>query len=275
MLSMVLPGRAFATAWLNAWLSTAEDAARPVLHRTLLVEVFDSPASLQMVATDSYTLLGSSVLTDPDDEHPPLEQVPAESIIVMDHDGRAPTLLRWLLADCKAAAKAKIDEPTVHVQIRSAESADAPTLDPEMDRREFVITTDRERITLDVFDSEYPAWREVILGHRPAPTDEVALSPWLLARLGKLRDADTHPLRFRLGGPHGMALLDLASDPPVFGGIMPVRVGIEPPGPDGDGGLDDLKVTLTHTRPDGTTESVETTTGRIKQLSEDLGGDAA
>lgn len=225
-IDLTLPGRGFATAWLNAWLSTAEDDERPVLYRTIAVEVFRR--AVQLVATDSYTIIGSAVpCTGRDgDDLPTLDELPAETVVAMDHDSRAPTLMRWLLADCKAAAKAKLDEPTVHLAVRSAETDDTPTLDPEMDRRQLVITTNRESVTLDVFDGEYPPWRPLLLDHVPDPTATVSLAPYLLARLGKLRVDDSTPVALTFSGPLGIALVDVdcITSPQVFGGVMPVRI---------------------------------------------------
>lgn len=227
-LDLTFPGRSFATAWLNTWLSTSDDDTRPALHRTVLCEVFANPRCVQLVATDSYTLLGSTVACcgHEDDPAPTLDQVPDRSIVVMDHDARAQVLMRWLLADCKHASKNNMPEPTVHVALRSAEAPTTPTLDPSLDRRQLVITTDRERLTLDVFDGEFATWRPLFLGHVPEDTTDVAFNPTFLARLGKIRTIDAEPIEFSLRGALGAAVLHVATEPPVFGIIVPVRIGL-------------------------------------------------
>lgn len=228
-LDLTLPGRSFATAWLNTWLSTGDDEARPALYRTVLCEVFTSPRCLQLVATDSYTLFGSTAACSghEDDSAPTLDELPDRAIVVMDHDARVQVLMRWLLADCKHAAKNGLMEPTVHVALRSAEVPSTPTLDPSMGRQQLVITTDRERLTLDVFDGGYPAWRPLLLPHKPKSTEGIAFSPRLLARLGKIRTVDAEPIEFTMAGPIGLSVFTVRTEPPVFGGIMPVRVGAE------------------------------------------------
>lgn len=220
------PGRAFATAWLNAWLSTSDDDARRVLYRTVLVERFEK--HLQLVATDSYTLTGSACPMDPEDfEAPAFEELPESSFVVMDHDKRMVVLMRWLLADCKHAEKNKLAEPTVHLELRSGESPDTPTLDPAMDRQQLVVTTDRERLTLDVLDSEYPSWRPLLLNGSAEPVEKIALNPVYLARLGKIRTVGAEPVEFEFNGPLGLVLVVCRTEPVVFGGVMPVRIGAE------------------------------------------------
>src|SRR5689334_16300941 len=52
-----VPAREAAIAWLNAFLATSGDSERPLLYRTISVEVFEFyPKGVQFIATNGHIL---------------------------------------------------------------------------------------------------------------------------------------------------------------------------------------------------------------------------
>jgi hypothetical protein len=136
------------------------------------------------------------------------------------------TLMGWATRDAKAAEKDGDDLDPISVEVRSGESPMSPTLSPELDRQVLVVTTERERIELDVYEGVYLSWRPLLAGHQPAPTEQVAFAPTLLARFAKLRDTAGY-VEFTLSGPDGGARFSVDAEPPLHGVLMPV--GLMPP----------------------------------------------
>lgn len=225
--TVTLPGRAFATAWLNTSLAASKDAGRPQLYLSVLVELFHDARAAQLVATDSYLLL-TSLVEDPDVDLAPigLDEVPDESVVAIDYDGRMSALMKFVLKDAIRAEKAKHDPPTVKLTVKSAETAGVPTLAPELDRRVLVVETDRERLSLDVYDGTYPDWRKNLVAAAAAellPSDSIAFSADILARLGQLKETAANPVEFTLSGPRKPVGVIVRCEPLVQGIAMPAR----------------------------------------------------
>jgi|tagenome__1003787_1003787.scaffolds.fasta_scaffold18938646_2 hypothetical protein len=62
-MKMDIPLRPLAKAWQATQIAASDDEARPVLHRTALVEVFEDHG-LRMVSTDSFVLVRAWVPFD-------------------------------------------------------------------------------------------------------------------------------------------------------------------------------------------------------------------
>lgn len=273
ILDLTVPGRALATAWETAWLSTGKDAGRPPLDHTVLLETFDmgDHTAVQLVATDSYSLTGSVFADERGDDFaalPALEVEPDTRHLIRDPEGRMATVMKWVMKECKAAAKEDAPEPTVRLRIRSAEADHQPTLDPSLDRSALVVSTSTEQITLEVLDGDqFPTWRHLIpTGNRaPEATDALVLSPMLLARMGKLPGIVKLTFHGRLG-PVGIEG-EVGEGQPIFGLVMPIRRATDEasPAPDGD---DDLTITLSTVDENGEARA-------LARVADQLGGDAA
>lgn len=224
-MKMTLPAMEFSRAWLNTSLASGKDRGRPQLFRTVLVEVFGD-RTVQLVAADGSMLMVTACSTVADLDAlngPSIDEVPDESYVVIDPDGRMRTLMGWALRDAKTAEKDGTELEPVSVEVRSAESPLFPTLAPELDRRVLVVTTERERIECDLYDGPFVSWRPLLAGHQPAPTGNVMFASALLARFAKLRDADGF-VEFNLGGSDGAVRFSVDAEPPVHGVLMPVAV---------------------------------------------------
>lgn len=224
-LKMTLPAREFATGWLNTAVASGTDRARPQLYRTVLVEVFGDQG-VQLVGSDGSMMItcGLESYSDPSGLNiAAADQVPDEAHIAIDDGGRMASLMRWVLHDAKIAEKEGLDPPPISVEVRSGEQASVPTLSPDLDRQIMVVTTEHERLDLDLYDGAYLNWRPYLAAHNPEPTGAITFSTALLARLGKLRDI-TSGVEFTFSGPFGGARFNVGCEPPVQGVLMPLQV---------------------------------------------------
>jgi len=231
-MKMTLPAREFACGWLNTAVASGTDRGRPQLHGTVLVESFGNEA-VQLVAADGSMLLSTtvgSVASDPSGVGlPSLDEAPDESRVVIDTDGRMKALMGFVLRDAKAAEKEGDEPPPLTVEVRSGETPGIPTLSPDLDRQVMVVTTERERLELPLYEGGFIAWRPLLAGHEPAPTEVVAFAAPLLARLGKLRDTQSY-VSFTLAGPDGAAVFTVEAEPLLRGVLMPVHTPAPVPG---------------------------------------------
>lgn len=217
------PGLALANAWLNVALASSDDENRPILWRSVLVETFKT--GLQLIATDSYLLLGCYVPFPRHDLTPPpgLDEKPNETVIAVDPAGRMTSLMRHVHKEAVKAEEAGEDYE-VRLAARSIESTATPTLDPSLDRLRFTVQTDDERLSLPIYEAEYPNWRSLVAKPNTVATEDVALSIDILARLGRIRGA-SH-LQFTFDGPLGLTRIETpGSESYLFGGLIPVRAG--------------------------------------------------
>lgn len=218
-----LPAHETALAWLNTFVATGTDAGNSQTYRNVAIEFF--PDAVVFVASDRSMLLSSTVLTGHEAlllDAPSIDQIPDVSYVVMDPAGRMGSLMRWQLRECKAAEKEDREPAPITIEVRSGERPSVPTLSPEMDRQIMVVTTERERLDLDIYDGAFISWRPMLAKHTPESTDRIAFSPMLLARLGKLRGLDAH-IEFELAGAADGARFFIDCEPPIEGLIMPVR----------------------------------------------------
>lgn len=219
-----VPALPFASGWANVGVAAGSSRSDPQTNRTTLVEFF-SDEGVQLTATDNTLLCTTSIpsASDPLGINPPsIHELPGESIIVMDPGGRMRTLMGWTRRVALAAEKEGGEVPPIRLQIRSGERPAVPTLSPDLERQILVVTTERERLDLALYEGSFVDWRPLLLGHSPSPTATVAFSPTLLARLGKLRSVAAG-IEFTFAGKTGGARFEIDSDPPLIGLVMPVH----------------------------------------------------
>lgn len=232
---MTLPAREFASGWLNTSLASGSDDKQPSLYRTVLVETFGTEA-LQLVASDGSMLLRCTMESTSGGlglHSPTIDTVPDEVHIVVDRHGRMRNLMGWVLREAKTADNDDDEYPPVSLEVRSGERPMVPTLSPDLDRRVLVVSTEHERLDLDLYEGSYLSWRALFAGHVQVATAEMAFNPTLLARLGKLREIRDY-VTFSFGGPNAGACFVAAGEPSIEGVLMPVRIGPGDPELGGD-----------------------------------------
>lgn len=188
-------GSRLARAWLAASSAATNDAERPALHRTTLVEIFDT--GVRFSATDSYWT-AVAWCGHPEDPGDPIEsqpfaapgrgEVPELVVPVVDHEYR----IRDLMAFVKRRTQKVDDEhPDIAITMTITRDRDeiVPTLDPLFDRdRVDVQIPGIEQVAGHVNDVGYPDVARLHWQHDHQDTtdlDQVQLSPELLRKMAK------------------------------------------------------------------------------------------
>lgn len=220
----------FSRGWASVALAQSNDAARPALYRTTLIEEY--PTGVRLVSTDSYLLLKAWV-ADADNygaPEPLAEELPDRVAICTDRDQRVlammkyaqqltrgdgadtPTLITFEIGDLSGVGNTLEGMNRSSVKFRLSESYD-------------------ERIESPLFEGVFPNWRPLWLGHRWKPTQIIGLGADAIGRLGKLSSLwGKASIEFELGGSIGVAKLKInAPDVIVSGLIMPVTLTREVP----------------------------------------------
>lgn len=232
-------GLTFDAGWLSrAWLSVAEasskDKERPALNRTVCVEFFSD--GVRLVATDSYMLLTAWVpcleKTDPPADAPLLDEVPFETIVAIDEDGRAKGLFAYLLALTEGKG-----HPEILVKLATGPSPETSLgmFDGMVGDCLTIAAEDREALLLGVYDGSFPTWRPYVSQFKGGKTPVLALNPDLLGRVVKMAKVNNAGhVNWYFGGSLGPARIEVAGEPMITGLVMPVRwtgteeVGVSP-----------------------------------------------
>lgn len=221
----LVPAASMATAWLNVYQAAGQDDGRPMLYRTVCVEVLDE-TSVRLVSTDTVLLLTSSVREGMAPVSP--DEVAMRTIVAIDEDERAKALFKFVAKDVKAK-----DQPaTVRLSVGSIESDTAPTLMPELARLGLSIEYAAERLVLPLFEGGFVDWRRLMTHREACATEVVSWSPWAMGRLAAMRSVDvdditTGALTIEHAGPLGAARVTVDVWPEVTGLVMPMRLGAE------------------------------------------------
>jgi hypothetical protein len=219
--------RTLARGWLSVALASSKDEDRPALNRTVCIESFSE--GLRLTSTDSYMLLTAWVPNiDHDlDPAPGLDERPYAVAVAMDPHGRAKGFMAHALKLASAARDAagvvavkvdlgvidEIDEPG-HLSLAGFE---VPYVVLELPH-------EAERLKLRTYEGQYPAWRPILAGFAPEPTDRITLNPELLGRLAKIDKIQPGTyLRFQWNGPTSAAYVETVNGwPDVEGILMPI-----------------------------------------------------
>lgn len=202
-------------AWLNAFLATAQDEARPALYRTLSVEFFAN--GVQFIATDGTMLFrtwspaSNAIVTD----WPTLDEAPDVSVVVMDSDKFASTFMNTL--------RVAIGEFATELLITvDREESAQPSLTDELTPNVLTLSAFGQHLHCRVLDQPYPNWRQLRFGLDPAEVvDGMKLAKRLFATVGKLRGVSGVDLTFH----GGERRIDFVAEGirQVRGCLMPMR----------------------------------------------------
>ncbi len=216
--SIELPARGSAVAWLNAFLASGQDEARPTLHRTLALEFFD--AGVQFVAMDGGFLLRTWVPADDGAPWPDLAEVPERTLVVFDVEGFGVGFMRSLL---KATQEDAVGE-RLNISTIPADEGATLSLGAEFIGERLTLRACGMRIDLKLFESPYPNWR--IAAVEPAkrlPTEQLNLDPKYLRLVGKLKHVQKVEWNL-FGEDKGIMLRGIGEgEPRALGILMPLR----------------------------------------------------
>jgi hypothetical protein len=207
-------GRA-ATAWLNAFLATSQDEARPALYRTLSVELFEAGA--QFVGCDGTMLFRAWVPGD-GQPMPDAAEAPERAVVVMDTDKFALAFMRTLLA---AAGDDAGKLATLSLAVEPAEG-DTPlgeAFQPEI----LTLRAFGQELHCRLYESSFPDWRGLRFGlDRAEAVDGMTLAVRLFAAVGKLKGMLGVDCAF-IGAERQIVIHAKGAEAEVRGLLMPMR----------------------------------------------------
>lgn len=226
-------GPDLAHAWIAVYAASATAKnAPPTLHKTIAIEEFHN--GVRLLATDGYIYLRAWV---PDldahyDTAPPVDELPSRTIVVSDHDGRARSILGYVLS---LAARMETEEGELapgELEARIEWDIKVPAGSP-LDKGDtlagleptyaVISVPDVEKVYLEILTGVgYPDWRGIVAEHKPRRTDRILLNPELIERLAKARKHAEGSLSWSFAGDDKAALVWYTeSDPFVEGIVMP------------------------------------------------------
>lgn len=211
-----------ARGWIATSVAQADDAERPQLYRATAIEVFDD--GVRLVCTDASMIVSTWVaaIGSEDVDVPGLDEIPLSTAVALDHHSRGVGLMKFLLKLTKPS-----DAPSLQVSITVGE--DAPHAEGTLDgvgggQVVGFDVPDQERLLLQVHEAEWLDWRAAFRATAGA-VSRIAFAPDILERVSKVGSVFGEPVDCTLCGKTGGALFEVvASDPPVRGRFMPVRL---------------------------------------------------
>lgn len=217
----------FARSWASVALASGNDAARPSMYRTVLIEQYES--GVRFVATDSYLLLKAWVanIDFEDEPEPMIDEVPIATAICADIDQRVLGMMKYAQ---KLTMGDGADTPvTISFRI-GADTGATPGGTGSLEGFErssvFFRLSEQydETIKSPMFEGYYPNWRPLWVNHRWKPTGLIGFGIDGILRLGKLSALWSKAvINFELGGSVGVARIHIvAPDVNVTGLVMPV-----------------------------------------------------
>lgn len=221
------PAHALANAWLNVAAVALDDPKKPLLHKAICFETW--PDRAQLVATDTYALLrqmvpaASRVDDVLDDLWPEDSELPPETWAICDADGIGANFMSKV-----AKLTAKHQDLELTIRVRSFEKDSKPALSEAHERKGASIIFGDSSITLPLVEfirrNMWVDWRRLDLMREGEAVDGFTFSPYIFARIGKLRGVTSmgmEPLgdghAIRLDGRNGPS-----GDTVVKGLIMPM-----------------------------------------------------
>jgi hypothetical protein len=210
-----------AQAWVNAAIACSQEESRVSLYRTLSVEFFR--AGVQFVGCDGTMLFRTwAPFRDNGDlpaNMPDWDATPLDSVVVMDSEKFALGFMKTLASACSGEIPVPLE-----VSIEPFETEEEPALGEEVKAYVLTLHALGQRMSLRLYDGQYPDWRNLKLGVDMAERVEgMTISARLFKAVGQLKgvngidltfQGEDRAIRFR-GGPE--------DDPIVTGVLMPMR----------------------------------------------------
>lgn len=192
--SISIPAREAALAWLNAFMASYKGDLRPILNQTISIEVFDR--GVQFIATNGHILFRTWVPKhgEPITTFPPERTRPRRQLTVMDPDGFGKGFLAALL---RLTGQEEHANEMLTITSASADDDAAPSFGQEFQTERVILRACGQRLDLLVRDEKYPDWRKLRLGFDDmALVDGMKVQPKYLALIGKLKDITAVDMTF-------------------------------------------------------------------------------
>lgn len=216
----------FAKAWLAVFTATSDDDARPILYRTIAVEIW--PTGVRLSATDSFMIWSAWVprVGSRMSEPPDFGELPDRVITACDEDYRGRDLLKFAY---KGVTAKDAPPQNLKVTLGPAPLEDGQFPGTEREAVTFSFPADvaiGDRVVLGTIDGTYPEWRS-LMTRKPSNAKSVALNPELLSRVFSIKRYWGQPFTFSFAGATNVIIVEptnLPQDPPLIGAVMPTKV---------------------------------------------------
>lgn len=213
--------RQAAYAWLNAFLASSTDEARPALYKTIGLEWHD--AGVQMIGCDGTVLFRTWTPTE-DGPWPDVAEAPRRSVVVMDPDGFGIGFMRSLL-------RVTSDKEHEHEQLTISTSPNDEgatiALGTEFMTERLSLRACGQRIDLLLYDGHYPDWRRVRLGMEAIERmASMTVATRIFGLVGRLKAVDSCDVEF-YGDKNHIAFV-ARGESEVRGLLMPMKKPTKP-----------------------------------------------
>lgn len=222
-----------AHAWLAVSAAAGSERDLPLTYKTVAIEEFTH--GVRLISTDRWMLLTAWVPELGEDAvEPDISELPERTVIAADLDGRARSMLGYLLSLANRIGEDDYVEGMVEVEIKfdvrvPAGQGVPATLDGMEPTFCVLDSKDVERVYLPVHEGmRWVDWRRVFDGFTAKKTTSINFDASHLDRLGKIRKHAPGPIVWTFGGPTSAALLRYShSDPQVHGLLVPAPTSLD------------------------------------------------
>lgn len=209
-----------AVAWLNAFLATGQDDARPAMHRTIAVEFFRK--GIQFVAVDGTMLFRTWAPTREGAAMPLLEEDPNRTVIVLDREHFAKGFVQTMLT---VAREGENEGATVSFAIEPAptRAAEGELLGESFSADVLVLRAFGQRLHCAIYEGAFPDWRKLQFGIEAIEQVEgMKLATRLFATVGKIKGVLGIDCDFR-GEDRAIDIHAVGEKAELRGLLMPMR----------------------------------------------------
>lgn len=205
----------FSTAWLSVANAVGSDRDQPSFDRKIGVYLYND-RGVRLVGSDSF-VLSVAWVPEYDDPAPPLTTEADEHWVCLDFDGRAKSLMNYVLQRCLARAKeldpdhvgfpGDVDDKINFHRARKRQIQQLHLVGMERPLDTVIDYMGEEHVALESLDGRYPGWESMAAGRvrGGSPTSALSLTASTMARLATLSKL----LSRATGGEGGMLSMDL------------------------------------------------------------------
>lgn len=219
--SVTVPARAAAVAWLNAYLAASQDEERPVLYRTLAVELFRD--GIHLIGCNGHLLFRTWVGAADREAAcpwPDIAEAPPQSVVVMDPEGFGVGFMRTLL---RVTNDEEMSREQLTLSTAAGDDGATLALGEEFMSERVILRACGQRLDLKLYESTYPDWRRLNLGiDESERVKGLTVAPKYLGFIGRLKDVHAADLTFH-GTDRRIDLVVRGEGSEVRGLLMPMR----------------------------------------------------
>jgi hypothetical protein len=219
--SVTVNASAAATAWINAFHATGQDAERWALYRTMGIEIYAT--GVQFIATSGSILFRTWVpgtdATGRAHDWPLEEEAPESAVVVMDGNHFALAFVKALLS---ASKQFEVAELSLTIEPAPAQDeSEEPPLGASFSQDVLTLRAFGQQLHCRLFEDKYVNWRALDFGIDTAErVDGMAVSTSMLATIGKLKGVGAVDLTFTGDGKQ-ITMYGVAGS--FKGVLMPMR----------------------------------------------------